>query len=311
MRSHVIWAGVFSLILGCAAFSLTAYSKTIAVGPNHSLKQPSAAAAVARDGDVIEIENGTYVDCAVWIANGLTIVGKGNGAVVVGKLCEGKALFVVRGHDAIIRNITFTGARAPDANGAGIRAEGRNLTVQNSRFIDNENGILAGSMPGSTIRILDSRFERNGSCEKACAHGIYVNRIDLLRIERSQFLETRTAHHIKSRAVATELIGNDIRDGATGTSSYLLDIPNGGALLMEGNVLEKGPITGNPLGAVVIGAEGVNQPTGPLLLNGNTFTSWLERETAFVVNMSEIPAVLTRNRLTGKITPLVGRGTVD
>ncbi len=215
------------------------------------------------------------------------------------------------GHDITIRNLTFTGARVPDANGAGIRAEGRNLTVENSRFIDNENGILAGSLRGSTIRILDSQFSRNGSCEKACAHGIYVNRIDRLRVERSQFLETRIGHHIKSRALATELIGNDIRDGAAGTSSYLVDIPNGGSLLMEGNVLEKGPMTDNPLGAIVIGAEGVTQPTGPLLLTRNTFTSRLERETAFLVNMSDVRAVLEGNRLNGKITALVGSGAVD
>ncbi len=300
------------LVLACAAlFSSAGHAKTLEVGPNSALKRPSAAAVVARDGDVIEIEPGTYVDCAVWVANGLTIVGTGAGAVIATKPCEGKALFVVRGSDITIRNMTFTGARAPDANGAGIRAEGRNLTVQNSRFIDNENGILAGSMPGSTIRILDSLFSRNGSCEKACAHGIYVNRVDRLRIERSQFRETRIGHHIKSRALATELIGNDIRDGAAGTSSYLVDIPNGGSLLMEGNILEKGPMTDNPLGAVVIGAEGVTQPTGPLLLIRNVFTNRLERETAFLVNMSPARAVLKGNRLTGKITPLVGSGAVD
>jgi hypothetical protein len=199
----------------------------------------------------------------------------------------------------------------PDANGAGIRVEGRNLTVDSSRFIDNENGILAGGLPGSTIRILDSQFSRNGSCEKACAHGIYVGRIDRLRIERSRFLETRVGHHIKSRALATELIGNDIRDGATGNSSYLVDIPNGGSLLMEGNVLEKGPMTDNPSGAIVIGAEGVTQPTGPLLLTRNIFTSRLERETVFVVNMSTARAMLKDNRLTGKVTTLVGSGTSD
>jgi hypothetical protein len=107
------------------------------------------------------------------------------------------------------------------------------------------------------------------------------------------------------------LIGNDIRDGATGTSSYLVDIPNGGSLLMEDNVLEKGPMTDNPLGAVVVGAEGVIQPTGRLLLTRNIFTSRLARETAFLVNMSDTRAMLKDNRLTGKITALVGSGAVD
>ena len=31
--------------------------------------------------------------------------------------------------------------------------------------------------------IRDSLFERNGSCERACAHGLYVGQLDLLRID--------------------------------------------------------------------------------------------------------------------------------
>ncbi len=83
---------------GCAfLISAAAGAKTLEFGPDHPLKQPSLAAAVARDGDVIEVEPGTYVDCAVWVANGLTIVGRGAGVVITTKPCEGKALFVVRG----------------------------------------------------------------------------------------------------------------------------------------------------------------------------------------------------------------------
>ena len=59
------------------------------------------------------------------------------------KSCGGKAIFITLGSDITIRNLTFARARVPDRNGAGIRAEGRNLTVEHSRFIDNENGILA------------------------------------------------------------------------------------------------------------------------------------------------------------------------
>ena len=77
-----------------------------------------------------------------------------------------------------IRGITFTGARVPDHNGAGIRAEGRNLTVENSRFIDNEEGLLAGVFTVSTITIRNSYFKGNGLCTgSGCAHGVYVGKI--------------------------------------------------------------------------------------------------------------------------------------
>ena len=50
------------------------------------------------------------------------------------------------------------------------------------------------------------------------------------------------------------------RDGADGTSSYEIEAPNGGALMVRGNRIEKGPKTGNQETAISIGAEGVTQP---------------------------------------------------
>lgn len=285
-------------------------ARILEVGPQHGLKGPGAAAAAARDGDVVQIEPGDYADCAVWRANQLTITGKGDGVVITTKTCQGKGLFVITGRDVTVRNLTFTGARVPDANGAGIRAEGRNLTVEHSRFLDNENGILAASDPQSTIRIIASEFAGNGSCEKDCAHGVYINGVGLLRIERSRFLANRFGHHIKSRALATELIGNEILDGDTGTTSYLVDIPNGGRVLMDGNVLEKGRLSHNPATAISIGAEGVKYPTPEIRIVKNRLVSRLSGSTVFVRNLTAADAVLMENQLVGKIMPLVGKGSI-
>jgi hypothetical protein len=151
-----------------------------------------------------------------------------------------------------------------DHKGAGIRAEGSNLTVQDSRFIDDEEGILAGSNPRGTIRVIGSEFRGNGNCAAARAHGIYVSAIELPDVEDSHFTDTHEGHHIMSRALRTVLCGNDISDGPTGNSSYLVDVPNGGDLLMEHNTLSKGPHTYNESTAVSIGAEGVKNPTNSL-----------------------------------------------
>ena len=48
-------------------------------------------------------------------------------------------------------------------------------------------------------------------------------------MEDSHFSDTHEGHHIKSRALRTVLRGNDISDGPTGNSSYLVDVPNGAA----------------------------------------------------------------------------------
>ena len=290
----------------------TAWAKTLEVGPDQEFKAPSKAIAAAADGDVVEIApvKDGYFDCAVLRANHLTVEGKGADVVLTDKTCEGKAIFVTAGNDITIRNITFTRARVPDGNGAGIRAEGSNLTVEKSRFINNENGILAADAPDSTIRILDSEFTRNGKCQNACAHGIYVGSIALLHIEGTKFFDTRDGHHVKSRAARTELIGNDIEDGPNGTSSYLVDISNGGTLIMENNILEKGRNCTNHSAAVVIGAEGLTQRTGELTFKNNRFTNDMSQETIFVRNLTATEALLTGNKLKGQIVPLSGDGNV-
>ena len=225
------------------------------VGAGETYENPSEAAQNARPGDTIEIAAGNYVDCAVWpaAASPLTIVGNGK-VVIADKVCQGKAIFVVRGADVTIRGITFTGAAVRDHNGAGIRGEGLNLTVENSRFIGNEQGILAGIRAG-TVTIRDSYFEGNGTCIAACAHGVYIGHIDKLLIENSRFIGQRAGHHIKSRAETTEVINNFIQDGPEGTASFLLDLPNGGTLVMRGNTMEKGPLSQNRSTVIAIGEE--------------------------------------------------------
>jgi hypothetical protein len=284
--------------------------RTLQVGPTRALKLPSQAALVARDGDTVLIDPGNYDDCAFWRANRLTIAARAPGVVFAGKTCQGKAIFVINGNDVTVRGIEFTHAAVADHNGAGIRAQGSNLTVEASRFLDNEEGILAGYAPHSTIRVIDSEFRGNGTCAAACAHGIYVGAIALLDVEHSHFTDTHEGHDIKSRALRTVLRNNDISDGPTGHASYLVDVPNGGNLLMERNTLSKGPHTDNATTAVSIGAEGVHNPTDSLVIRDNSFTNLLPETTDFVHNLTQTDAELIGNRLAGKVMPLQGPGTV-
>ena len=287
--------------------------RILKVGPTRNLANPSDAAAVVRTGDTVAIDAGIYNDCAVWPrrAGLLTIEAPGGTAVITGRSCEYKALFVIKSADVVVRGITFTGATAPRHNGAGIRAEGRNLTIEDSQFIDNQEGILAGQNLGGTIIVRNSIFKGNGNCIEACAHGIYVGHVALLRIERSQFFAQYIGHHVKSRAERTELIGNTIEDGPTGTASYLVDIPNGGALVMRNNTLEKGPFSDNPNVAVILGEEGVTNVTSEIIIENNEFKNDLPIETIFVRNDTAEAAVLRGNRLSGSVIPLDGLGTVD
>ena len=303
-------ATLSTLLMLAVHLSVPATAKTLLVGTSETFKSPSGAAAVAKPGDVVRIDPGTYFDCAVWTANDLKIEAAGPHVVLTDKVCEGKAIFVVRGDNATISGLSFARARAPDGNGAGIRAEGTNLTIADSTFVDNQEGIIAGENLRSTIIVRNSQFERNGTCVSACAHGIYANHIARLVVSHSRFLETRAGHHIKSRALRTDITDNRIEDGPNGTSSYLVDIPNGGSLILVNNVMEKGPLNQNHSAAVVIGEEGVSQPTAQLTISKNTFSDD-GPPTSFVKNLTATPARLTGNVLKGdSITPLTGDGTV-
>jgi hypothetical protein len=299
-----------TLWLAAAVVCQPVMARTLLVGTLRDLATPSAAAAIAADGDTVLIDPGSYADCAVWRANHLTIAAAGPGVILRDRVCQYKGIFVTPGNDLTIRGITFTGARVPAHNGAGIRAEGRNLTIIDSHFVDNENGILAAPVPDSTIRILDSEFRDNGLCAEDCAHGIYINRIALLDVERSHFTDQHIGHDIKSRALRTVLVDDTIVDGPNGSSSYLVDLPNGGDLLVRGCMLEKGPKSDNPLVALSIGEEGVSNPTRRIAVLDNQFRNDLAQPTIFLRNATQVKAELVGNRISGRVDILEGPGTV-
>jgi hypothetical protein len=274
---------------------------------------PSDAAAAAVSGDDIVIAPGEYFDCAVLRANNLVFEGSdpSGSAVMTDKTCGGKAILVTTGSGITVRNLTLTRARVPDGNGAGIRAEGSSLTVEHVHFINNQDGILTGAPTDATLVVTDSEFVRNGGCLSACAHGIYAGQIALLRVERTRFFETKEAHNIKSRALRTEVIGCDISDGEKGTSSYQVEIPNGGSVVVRDSTIEKGLKSGNHTAAIMIGSEGVTQPTREIVIENNSFRNDGDYPTLFVDNMTATEAQLKGNRLSGPVTPLQGDGQVE
>ncbi len=312
-RRSLFWPGMIAGVLVILAVPALVHAATLEVGPGKTYALPSAAAAVAHDGDRIAIAPGSYADCAVWKANGVTIEGAASATTVItGPPCAGKALFIVQGNAVTIRGVTLTGAHVADLNGAGIRAEGGDLTIEHVRFINNEDGLLAGALPGRRIIIRDSEFIGNGTCAGSggCAHGVYVGNLALLRVEHSRFFETRQGHHIKSRAQRTEVAGCDIADGAHGSSSFAIDVPNGGAVLVSDNRIQKGPDSENHTAAIMIGEEGVTQPTPEILVARNTFTVEGGYNAYLVDNRTTTAAALRGNVLRGNAVALHGPGSV-
>ncbi len=116
---------------------------------------------------------------------------------------------------------------------------------------------------------------------------------------------------MKSRALRTEVLDCSIEDGPRGTASYLIDVPNGGAVLLRGNRLSKGPHSSNRSAASSIGAEGVDRPTPEIRIEANVFTLEGSYRTVLVTNHTATQARLKGNRLPPNVKPLIGDGRVE
>ena len=296
-------------LLALWASASPAAARVLEVGPGHDYASPSAAAAAALDGDTVTIAAGEYFDCAIWHADRLTIIGPGTGlgtglgtgpgAVLSDLACQGKAAFVVQGDGVTLRGLTFTRIRVPDGNGAGVRAEGRDLTVVDSRFVNDQDGILASG--GGFLRIVGCAFVANGtpgqdtpgrdSSGGPPTHSVLAGGLDLLRIENSVFQDARGGDHIASAARRTELEGNRLADAGGHIAGPLVAIA-GGAVTLAGNTIDlTGAGSPDRPGAVLV----VGDATA-LIVRGNTLVE-PTGDTPLVRNWTGLDADATDNRV--------------
>jgi hypothetical protein len=289
--------------------------RVLAVGPSRALKNPSDATRVAENGDIIEIDAGDYRgDVAVWKKNNLTIRGIGGRPHIDagGNNADDKALWVIKGANTTIENIEISGARVADENGAGIRQEGPNLTLDNCYLHDNQMGILTGADPLSDIIIRNSEFARNRLEAKGSSHighNIYIGAVRSFTLINTYVHDAMSGHNVKSRAAHSNILKNRIEDGKNGSASYLLDLPAGGVAVVQGNYFQKGSKAENP-GSISYGAEKMLHQTNSLTVTGNNFTNqhW---SGIFVDNHSDVAAKISNNRFKGPGVILRGPGSVS
>ncbi len=210
------------------------------------------AVAQSKPGDTVLLAPGIYQQAALVTTPGITIKGE-PGAHLKGRAIAGKAALVVRADDVVIDGIECSGIRVRDRNGACVRIEGRNITIRNVYFHDNEEGVLGGV--GGTVLVEDSIFERNGA-RGGYAHGLYIGRrVELFHFRRNKVLSTKDeGQGVKSRAIRT-IIEDNIIAGLDSRDSRAIDIPNGGDIIIRRNILQKGPNSANSQ-MIGLGLEG-------------------------------------------------------
>ena len=257
-------AAVFATASVCAA-------QVIQVGSNRSVKTIAEAARLAKDGDTVEVDAGSYYgDVAVWKQSDLQLraVGGRVRLLASGTVAEGKAIWVIRGGRITVEGFDFEGAKVPDRNGAGIRFERGQLTVRSCSFVHNEMGLLTNNDAHAELIVESSEFAHNGRPD-GHNHNLYVGSIASFSVTGSYFHHGSTGHLLKSRASQNRVMYNRLTDEAGGHSSYELEFPNGGIAYVVGNIVGQNRQTENAA-LISFGAEGYKWPRNELYLVNNT-----------------------------------------
>jgi hypothetical protein len=313
IRPPLACLAVISLVL----YHPPAEATVLNVGAGQTYGTIADAVAAASAGDTIDVHTGTYTDQSAIINVPLTIQGVGGMPVFTAttNISNGKGFLVVNA-STTIGNIEFRNAQVADGNGAGIRYQAGNLIVVNSSFIGNQDGILATPTVNGTgsLLVINSLFQNNGAAsgsESGFDHALYATQLASVTVENSNFQGTQVGHDIKSRAAITVVTGNILDDGVTGSTSYAIDVPNGGIATIIGNTITQGPNTQNRR-MIAYAAEGVTYADNVLDVRGNTFLNSLPLGAVGVANFATgVVAQVSCNAFDNLRTPVLGSANLQ
>ena len=281
----------------------------LTVGGSQQFARISDAIAASNDGDTVQIQAGTYLNDFATVNTKITIQGVGGMVHLLATVPppDGKAILTVNA-SVTVDHLEFSGASVADANGAGIRYQGGDLTVTNCYFHDNQEGILGGGSATGSVTIRNSEFSHNGD-GSGYSHNLYIGDVASLVIAGSYFHDSVVGHEIKSRAASTTITNSRIQDGPTGTGSYSIDLPNGGKVVILGNVIQQGPNSQNAA-IIAFGEEGNVHEGSSLTVTGNMILNDLQSSSASAVwNATSADASMTDNSFYGLREVQIVRGS--
>jgi Ca2+-binding RTX toxin-like protein len=270
---------------------------TLTVGQGQQFTTIAAAVAASHDGDVVQVQAGTYTNDFAEITTKITLQGVGGMVHMVATqpIPNDKGILVTD-TDVTIDHFEFSGATGPSGNDAGVRYQAGNLTLTNDYFHNNQDGLLANPSATGTITISNSEFANNGTGD-GYTHNLYVGDIAKLSISNSYFHDAVVGHEIKSRAEVTQITNTRIFDNS-GSASYSVDLPNGGQATLSGNTIEQGPNSSNP-NIIAYGEEGGLHTNSGLTLSANTVLNDLAGKGALLWDASGTSATIDQTKVWG------------
>ena len=278
------------------------------VGHAHRFRSLSDAVVAAEPHDEIVVHGVLEEADCTHVRVPLTFTGAGPDATILvrGLLQGGKGILCTFA-DTVVRNLEFRQARALSGNAAGIWHEQGNLTLESCRFVENQNGIMAGGAPFDVVQVRRCSFVRNGA---GCGHthGIYVSRLGTLSVEECSFEDTVVGHHVKSRASVLRVERSHFAGSARCTASYAIDIANGGLAAIRRNQFIKGRNAMNRA-FICYGPEGLVHPDNAIEVSSNIFINHRRGPVVGLLNRAaSVAAVLNGNAYERVAFGLLGRG---
>jgi hypothetical protein len=253
------------------------------------------AAAGYKPGDTVNIKKSLDNQSGAFVTGSVTIVCDPGVKLTWSagtnlRPAWGKGFIVAEGttDSLTVRGCEMSGmvlAGGPGGNAAGIRVSApvKELIVDGVYIHHSNNGILGGA--AHTV-IKNSKFEYNGVFTGGTAnvHNIYLSaEVDLAEVSDSYFGSVTPANHFKSRAKST-LINHSVFESKSDVpGSYLIDLPNGGLVVVKNSVLVKAPNQPQRF-AMSYGVEGIlaDGRTNTFEFANNIIVSDMPNSTAFL-----------------------------
>jgi hypothetical protein len=291
---------------------------TLTVGSGEEYTTLSAAVAASQNGDVIQVQAGTYKNDFSTVRTSITIEGVGGmvNLVATEPPSNEKGILVIgtatTSPTVTLDNLEFSGAvisAAQGGNAAGVRYQTGNLTINNSYFHNNQDGLLANADASGSITITNTEFADNGT-SSGLTHNIYIGAVGSFSISGSYITAANTGNEIQSRALVNNITNNRIVDGRTATASYSINLPNGGVDTVTGNSIEQGPHSQNST-IISFGASGSVYAGSSLTISNNTILNDEPVKSArAIINVSKIPVSFTDNSVYGLPSAQIATGPV-
>ena len=299
---------VFLISLGLVS-PLCLQASTLYVGSTETYKTPCAAIAVAVNGDTILIDPGTYTGdvCPVPQSN-LTIAGRdpSNRPIINanGTASQSKGIYNLDGNNITVENLELENAAIAShlgGNGAGLRLEGSNYTIENCYIHNNQDGILENNVAGSQILIEYTEFAFNGATSgtsKGQTHNVYIGHAGQLTFQYNWSHDANYGHLLKTRASVNYILYNRLTE-QNGTGSFEASAPNGGTTYFIGNLVQQGPNSQNQAMLDYL-SEGTNSlnPGHDLYATSNTFVNQRTAGNIFIqVGSTDTTPVLAQDNI--------------